>query len=309
MTIFPDDTIKSALKALLKDAGFKPSSRLGQNFLIDKNLLLWIVREAELSRDDLVLEIGAGPGILTRFMAPEAGKVVAVELQKNLFEIARRWLAEFSNVILLNCDALDGHHLLNREIEETIEREAKGMNLKVVSNLPYSIATTVIAALLTGDLPVTRMLLTVQKEVAERLTARVGTKPYGSISVLVQATAHVRILRKIPPDVFWPKPKVYSSVIEILPDSTRKAEIDDLKFLERVTKGLFSRRRKTAQNAMRSLMRSVGLEERLADKLMVRCGIDPSARCETITPEQFVTLSNILRGKIGIPDGKSKGEK
>jgi len=304
MTLFPDDTVKSSLTALFADAGFRPSRRRGQNFLIDTNMLLWIVREAALEKSDLVLEIGCGPGTLTRFLAEAAGHVIAVELDKNLFRIASTWIAGIQNVELLNCDALDGHHRLNPQIQkQTFDRLASPdlRRLKVVSNLPYSIATTTIAALLTGPLPIHSMLLTVQKEVAERLTAPVGAKQYGALSVLVRVTSTVRSLRRLPPDVFWPRPKVHSATIEIKPDASRRDEVADLRFLERLTKGMFSHRRKTTANALRSWLRDAGLD---CDhfELMDTCGIRADDRCELITPEQFVKLSNLLleRGKDAV---------
>ncbi|MGB2976517.1 MAG: 16S rRNA (adenine(1518)-N(6)/adenine(1519)-N(6))-dimethyltransferase RsmA, partial [Phycisphaerae bacterium] len=235
---------QTEIRALLADAGLRPHRRLGQHFLVDGNLMRLLVAEADLQPADTVLEIGTGIGNLTELLVEQAGWVVAVELDPNLADIARQRLAGARNLDLLRTDALkDKHTLSPAMVERALERQAAlGGPLKLVANLPYAAATPLVAdLLLAGPIP-ERLVFTVQKEVADRLAADPATRDYGPVGVLVQALAEVQVLRRLAPSVFWPRPRVSSAMVRLMPSAERRGRLKDLRIFRRVLEGLFGHR-------------------------------------------------------------------
>src|SRR6185295_11188486 len=194
-----------------KNVGIQPNNRHGQNFLIDLNLQRLIVDSANLDARDVVLEVGTGTGSLTALIAERAAAVVSVELDPQLHQLASEELYGFQNVTLLKQDALKNKNNFDPRVLEALHQrldEHRHSRLKLVANLPYSIATPVVSNLLASSRPPASMTVTIQKEVADRLTARPSTKDYGALSIWIQCQCRAQVLRTLPPSVFWPRPKV-----------------------------------------------------------------------------------------------------
>lgn len=251
-------------------------SRLGQNFLYDRSILERIVSSAGLTGNDTVVEIGPGPGTLTRVLAGKAGKVLAVELDERLYEKLKAELAGYMNVELIHGDALK------------FPFEEIG-HFKVVSNIPYYITTPVIFRLLDARKSLSTMTLTVQREVAERIIAPPGGKDYGVLSIMVQYLAKPELKFIIPREAFRPVPKVDSALLHMNIRSKPSVEVRDEKTFFRVVKTSFSQRRKTLSNSLRSF--GEGIREKIAAS-----GIDPGRRPETLSIEEFAKLADFLTG-------------
>ncbi len=297
----------SELKALLESAGVRPSKRLGQNFLMDPNLMRLIADSAELGSKDLVLEVGSATGRLTQILAERAGVVRGVEIDRRLAEIARSRLAGASNAQIFDCDILEGKHRLNARIVKEVERllrEGNGMRLKVVSNLPYCISSPLMCCLLLSELPVELMVLTLQREVAERVTAKPGTKSYGTVSVLAQVLSEVKLVRAISAGAFWPRPKVGSAIVKFLVKPGAKQKVGNVERLVEVLSAVFGLRRKSLRNALRRLVGAKKVSEAAA--LLAKAGIDPEGRGESLSPEEIVTMAKVLgeefAGRKGRPE-------
>lgn len=286
----------SYLKSLLDARGLRPKSKLGQNFLIDLNLLDVIARTAELDREDLVLEIGAGAGSLTTRLAEHAGAVVSVELDPPIYELAQEAIAPYSNVRLLHLDALRNKNELNPEMLTAIgdqQRKFGCQRIKLVANLPYAVATPVIANLLIGNLAIDRMVVTVQWEIAERLMAQPGTSDYGALAVLVQSLADVSLIRKLPPAVFWPRPLVDSAIVRIVPNPEKRNHVID--FVGEVSKfriflrDLYTHRRKNLRGALVGWP-SGRRDKAEVDRLLQDLEISASSRAEDLDIESHLRL-------------------
>ncbi len=248
-------TSRIPIAALFAERGIRPSRRLGQNFMVDANMLDFLVRCACLKTDDIVLEVGAGTGFLTERVAEAAGHVVSVEIDERLCSIVNERLGDRANLTLLNRDALERGGW-DRVVAGTVTRALEGKPgaaLKMVANLPYCIATGAVTAALTGTLEFSGCWFTCQREVAERLTAAPGTSEYGYIAVIVALLTEVRILRRLPPTVFWPRPKVESAVVEMIPANRKALEGIDISRIESIASALFTNRRKQTGAAMRAL--------------------------------------------------------
>jgi len=286
---------KTEIRDLLADAGLRPDTSRGQHFLIDGNLMRLLVSAADLGSDDTVLEVGAGVGNLTGLLAAEAGRVVAVEVDSNLAEVARGRLADAGNITFLVADALaDKHHVAPAVLEAVRRgRDALGGPLKLVANLPYQAATPLVVDLVLDPSPPERLVFTVQEEVAERLAAAPGTRAYGPVSVLVQAAAEVDILRSLPPTVFWPRPKVRSAMVTVKPSRRLRSRAADLAVLQRVVAGLFAHRRKRAARSLALAGPAGGTAETWVTRLEA-AGLDPAARGEAYDVEGIIRLANRL---------------
>src|SRR5947209_14982301 len=220
----------SYVKSLLDARGLRPKNKLGQNFLIDLNLLDLIVRTAELDRRDLVLEVGTGTGGLTTRLAEPAGAVLSVELDLAIHELARELVGPRPNVRLMRADALRTKNDLNPDVLAALAEMKQAHHcerVKLVANLPYAVATPVVSNLLLSDVGIERMVVTVQWEIAERLMARPGTADYGALAVLVQSLADVELIRKLAPAVFWPRPQVESAVVRVRPSAAKRAHVTE----------------------------------------------------------------------------------
>ncbi len=282
------------VQELLAARGIRPSKSLGQCFLIDLNLLGLLVQHAELDGTELVLEVGTGTGSLSELLADGARVLVTVEIDPRLYDLARRdVLATRANVLVLCTDALQGKHRIHPLLTAAVDvcyRRYDCSTRKLVANLPYSIATPFILNLLYAEAERwQRFVVTVQRELAEKMAAGPSDPDYGAVSVLVQAVAQVRILRRLSRSVFWPKPDVQSAMLLIEPAQERYGRIADREAFRRFVHRLWAGRRKQLATACRELLGIHDAAERLK-----AIGFDPQQRVERLAVVQFVEL--FLRG-------------
>ncbi len=286
---------KTELRLLFEEADLRPDRRLGQHFLVDGNLLRMLVREAAVGPTDTVLEVGAAIGNLTELLTERAGWVVAVEIDPALAFIAKERLAAAGNLDYVVSDILAGKHHVSGSIMDIVRARQKRLDghFKVVANLPYGAATPLVAELVMKDPSPERLVFTVQEEVADRLIARPGTREYGPVGVLVQALADVEIIRRLGPSVFWPQPKVYSTMLCVRPMLSFRRRIADLAVFRRTIEGLFAHRRKRAARSL-ALSDELGRSAEQWAARLVAAGLDPEARGETYPVEEIIHLSNGL---------------
>ena len=305
---------KSMLKVLFEERGIRIKKQWGQNFLIDQNLLQFIVKTAELSRNDVVLEIGAGTGSLTRLLAQKAGHVFAVEVDRKLFEILEETLKDFNNVTLINRDILKSKHHIQPEIVEAISDHVSTANsstgdsyVKVIANLPYYISTPIIIDLLQEILPIRTMILMLQRDTTDRIMAHPGTKDYGVLSIMTRLFAEVKVLKKLSPQVFWPVPLVDSAIVKMKVNRhTYVDTIRDYRGFQDVVRSIYSSRRKTISNSLLSLCSSHGIkknETRQDLMTILECvGIRPESRGEELEIEKLIELSNEVSDYVSLQE-------
>ncbi|MCS7047005.1 MAG: 16S rRNA (adenine(1518)-N(6)/adenine(1519)-N(6))-dimethyltransferase RsmA [Gemmataceae bacterium] len=275
---------RSFLRDLIQARGLKPKTKLGQNFLVDLNLLDFILRHADLTPDDLVIEVGTGTGSLTAKLADAAGAVLSVEIDPAFHALAQQTIGRRTNTVLMRADALKSKNQLNPEVLAQLQKlrdRLEPKQIKLVSNLPYAVATPVICNFLLGEIPLERMVVTVQWEIAAKLAAWPGTADYGALTVLVQSLADVEIRRRLPPTVFWPRPKVDSAIVRIWPRPERKAQLSDARLFREFLRDLYAHRRKNLRSAL------CALPGRRRDKtavaaLLASLGLDGNVRAETL---------------------------
>jgi 16S rRNA (adenine1518-N6/adenine1519-N6)-dimethyltransferase len=295
---------KTFLLERFREMGIRPATRHGQNFLIDLNLQRVIVDAAELTADDVVLEVGTGTGALTAMMAALAAAVVTVEIDAHLFELASEQLIDLANVTMLRLDALRNKNTLDSRVMDAVgERlaEAPGRRFKLVANLPYNIATPVLSNLLLARHVPHSMTATIQKELADRIAAAPSTKDYSALSVWIQSQCAVEIVRVLPPSVFWPAPKVSSAIIRLTVDRERRAAIRDLQYFHQITKALFLHRRKFLRANMLAAMK-LHLEKEQVDGIIDEMGFAPDTRTEQLDVATLIALADRLR--TAAPDWK-----
>ncbi|WP_428939882.1 16S rRNA (adenine(1518)-N(6)/adenine(1519)-N(6))-dimethyltransferase RsmA [Fontivita pretiosa] len=272
---------KSQIQKYLEQAGTGPRQRFGQNFMIDQNLVRLIAQSAQLTPDDVVIEVGPGTGTLTEELLSRAGRVIAVEIDRDLAKLLLERFGAQPKFKLIEGDVLEGKYALNRELEAMVRaavHEAKPV--KLVANLPYNIASPLIIELLIAG--VGMLVFTVQKEVAERLRAGAGEQAYGPLSVIAQLLAEIELLRTLPPQVFWPAPKVDSALVRMIrQDRLGSCAADFSRFVHRV----FAYRRKTLRRAMAQ----AGYDP----MILQVAGVDPQLRPENLTPQQFLALFQV----------------
>ena len=294
----PPRQTASYLSKRLMAAGLRPVSHFGQNFLIDLNLIDLIARSAELRPSDVVLEIGTGVGSLTTRLSDNAGAVLTVEIDHNLHQLASEELGGRPNVKLLQCDALKNKNTLRPEIMENIrdamERIGDGARFMLVANLPYNVATPIISNLLHELPPPDRMVVTIQKELAERMCATPRTKDYSALSVWVQSLCKPQIVRVLPPKAFWPRPKVESAILrlDLVPEWREK--FADLKHYHETIRSFFFHRRKFLRSVVISAMKG-RLDKPAVDKVLQSQGHGETARAEELTVLQLQDLAEALR--------------
>jgi 16S rRNA (adenine1518-N6/adenine1519-N6)-dimethyltransferase len=271
-----------SVKSELRKRALHPKKGLGQNFLIDNSIAEKITEIAEVDKDDSVIEIGAGLGVLTSILSDRAREVFAIELDRDIFDILKKNLSNKSNVYLFNEDAL----LFNY-------RDLVPHKMKVVANLPYSIATEIIFKLLGNKELFSLMVLMIQKEVALRFTAKPNSKEYGTISILSQLQSDMEIAMTVSNKSFYPPPKVSSAILKIKPLSETRIPIKDYEWFSKVVRGSFFNRRKMIKN---SLFQSklIDLSSSEISKILLSTGIDPKRRGESLTIEEFANLSTHL---------------
>jgi len=297
MTEQTERQTRTYLMKLFEKHGIHPRWKLGQNFLIDLNLIDFVVREAELTCEDVVLEVGPGTGSMTTGLAAQAGQVISVELDPNMFKLATAAVSRFQNVTLLNQDALrNKNHLADnilQLIEDALAVDA-GRRLKLVANLPYSVATPVISNLLATEFPLAMLVVTIQYELGLRMQALPGSPDYGALSVWLQAQCNVELLRKLSPSVFWPRPKVDSAVVKITPDAIARSRIQDRIFFHDYIRRVFLHRRKLLRGVL-SAMYSDHLPRTGIDAVMDQQQLGNSSRAEELMPDQHVILASALQ--------------
>jgi 16S rRNA (adenine1518-N6/adenine1519-N6)-dimethyltransferase len=288
----------SYIRQLFEAHGLEAKSKLGQNFLVDLNLLDLIVRTAELDRSDAVLEVGTGTGSLTARLAEHAGAVVTVEVDRTLQPIAKQVVGERANVRFVFGDALAGKNELNPDMLAAWDEAAKGAGCarrKLVANLPYVIATPLVTNLLIARGDIERMVVMVQWEIAERMRAAIGTKDYNALSVLVQSLADVEVVRKVAPSNFHPRPKVDSAIVMIRPNAEKRAKVGDVAKFRAFLRDLYVHRRKNLRQAL------VGWPQGRKDKAdvdakLAELGLDGTLRSETLDVEQHLHLCAAFGG-------------
>jgi 16S rRNA (adenine1518-N6/adenine1519-N6)-dimethyltransferase len=280
-----------------EEAGIRPQSRHGQNFLIDLNLLDVLLDAAALTANDVVLEVGTGLGSLTARMAELAAAIVTVEIDPRMSQLAAEELVDFGNVTMLLQDALKNKNHIEPVVLEAVRKkvaEAPGRQFKLVANLPYNVATPLLSNLLLADPPPVSMTATIQKELAERITAAPGTKDYSALSIWMQAMCDVHIVRTLPPQVFWPRPKVHSAIVQIVPSSEKRGRIVDPAQFHQFVRSLFLHRRKFLRGVLIGVLEAE-FDKRAVDDLLAAFSFPTDVRAEQLDVETLVALSNAIQ--------------
>ena len=275
----PQETIRILQK---HDIHFQ--KKFGQNFLIDTHVIEKIVEAAGVEEDDFVLEIGPGIGTMTQYLCERAGRVLAVEIDKNLIPVLKETLAMYENVEIIQGD------ILKQDIAEISREYNDGRPIKVVANLPYYITTPIIMGLFESCVPLASVTVMVQKEVAARMKAEPGTKEYGALSLAVQYYAEPYLAARVPQNCFIPRPKVGSAVIRLVARKTRPVSVKDEALLFRLIRAAFNQRRKTLQNALANGGLSFSKEE--TGRVIEEAGLPLNVRGETLGLTEFAALAD-----------------
>lgn len=276
-------------KEILTKYGFSFKKSLGQNFLIDPNILRNITEYAGLSEKTAAIEIGPGIGALTEHLARTSGKVVAFEIDQRLIPILDDTLSPYDNVKIINEDILEA------DVEAIINRELEGFDdIMVVANLPYYVTTPIILKLLMERLPIRGICVMLQKEVGDRISAQPGTKAYGSLSIAIQYYTEAEMVMTVPKTVFMPQPNVDSAVIRLTKREKPPVEVISEDFLFTVTRRSFAQRRKTILNNLTSQLPQGKEKKELILEALSQAGVEPTRRGETLTIQEFGRLSDEL---------------
>jgi len=286
---------KKQIRRLLESQSVSPDKRLGQNFLIDLNLMELLVKTARIAPEDTVLEVGCGTGSLTQELAKTAALIIGVEIDEKLYKITESQTADFENVILIRDDILARKSELSGKVLSTLEsaKQERGGKLLLVANLPYQVGCPLISNLVTGAVRVDKMFVTVQKEVAYRLTADMGDEHYGILSILLTATGQAKIERILRPDVFWPAPDVDSAFVTYEKNSEKVGQIRDMDLLKELVSTIINHRRKMVKSCLKYVtgrLQNVGDWEKLLEKVR----IDQRKRPQQLSPEDYVNLANAV---------------
>ena len=276
----PQNTIE-----VLQKYRFNFQKKFGQNFLIDTHVLDKIIDASGVTEDDFVLEIGPGIGTMTQYLCERAREVVAVEIDKNLIPILSDTLKTYSNVTVINED------ILKLDICKLAEEKNQGKPIKVVANLPYYITTPIIMGLFESHVPIDSITIMVQKEVAERMQEKPGSKEYGALSLAVQYYAKPEIVANVPPNCFMPRPNVGSAVIRLTRHEKPPVEVEDEKLMFRIIRASFNQRRKTLANGLNNSP-EIHLPKEVIQESIVSLGVPENIRGEALSLEQFAELSN-----------------
>ena len=278
----PKNTIE-----ILQKYNFTFQKKFGQNFLIDTRVLERIIAQAEITKDDMVLEIGPGIGTMTQYLCENAREVVAVEIDNSLIPILEDTLSEYNNVTVINDD------ILKVDINKLVEEHNAGKPIKVVANLPYYITTPIIMGLFEKKVNVDSITVMVQKEVADRMKSGPGSKDYGALSLAVQYYSKPEIVANVPPNCFMPRPNVSSAVIRLKLYDEMAVKVENEKLLFRLIRASFNQRRKTLVNGIKNSGELNYTKEQVVEAL-AKMGLNENIRGEALTLEQFGELSDIL---------------
>ena len=274
-----------ATKEVVQKHNFKFSKSLGQNFLIDTNVIDRILEGARVKEGDYVIEVGPGIGTLTKEMGRSAEKVVAIEIDKTLIPILEETLEDFPNIEVINQD------ILKVNVQELVKEKLNGGPVKLVANLPYYITTPIVMKFLEEDIPVTDIVVMVQKEVADRMNAKPNTKDYGALSVAVQYYCDTEIVAKAPRHMFMPQPNVDSTVIGLHVREEQIYHVDNEDIFFKTVKASFGQRRKTLLNSLGGLG---FLSKDQIKEALKEANVDEKRRGETLSIEEFASLSNAV---------------
>jgi len=315
---------RSYLMKKFEAMGIRPQSRLGQNFLIDLNLLRLLHESGNITENDVILEVGTGTGSLTAPMADKAAVVITVEVDPIMQNLAKQELFGRENVRFLKIDILKNKNKLRDEVLETIREElakpgidsvdvagdgvsgdgvagdsvaGRTRQFKLVANLPYNVATPLISNLLLTDMPPSLMCVTIQKELADRIVAKPRSKDWGALSLWIQSQCHAEIVRIMPPTVFWPRPKVDSAIIRLTLDEKRRKKIPDLKFFNEFCRAMFFHRRKFLRAELCSAFKYTIPKERI-DGIMDDMQFDTTTRAETLPLKTMLRLAELCRREL-----------
>lgn len=279
----------SRTRELLQKHGFSFKKSLGQNFLTELNILKKIVAAAQITKETNVIEIGPGIGALTEQLGKKAHQVLAYEIDERLLPILTDSLSEYQNITIIHEDILAAD--VEQDVEQTFTEK---WPLKVVANLPYYITTPIMMKLIESRLPIDEMVVMMQKEVAERISAQPGSKAYGSLSIAAQFYMEAAIAFIVPKTAFVPQPNVDSAILKLTKREQPIVTVKDEERFFRLVKGAFQQRRKTLWN---NLLATYGKQEEIVEKLKIALAsveIDPKRRAETLSIEEFAALSNRL---------------
>lgn len=278
----PQQTIQ-----VIQKHNFAFQKKFGQNFLIDGHVLDKIIAAANITKDDMVLEIGPGIGTMTQYLSQAAREVIAVEIDNNLIPILQETLDGYNNVTIINDD------ILKVDLNQLVADRNEGKPVKVVANLPYYITTPIIMGLFEKNVPIENITVMVQKEVADRMQVGPGSKDYGALSLAVQYYAEPYIVANVPPNCFIPRPKVGSAVIRLTRYEKPPVEVKDPAFMFRLIRASFNQRRKTLQNGLYNAADLTLSKEQIVAALR-EMGLSETVRGETLTLEEFARLSDLL---------------
>jgi 16S rRNA (adenine1518-N6/adenine1519-N6)-dimethyltransferase len=296
----PPGSNRQTLSFLLKrleETGIRPRGKYGQNFLIDLNLLQVLFEAAAVTGDDVVLEVGTGTGSLTALLARRAAAVVTVEIDPAMFQLASEELHRCDNVVMLQIDALKNKNHLNSAVLDAVAAQlamAPGRRFKLVANLPYNIATPILSNLLREEMPPQSMTVTIQKELAERITALPGSKDYSALSIWIQSQCRVEILRVLPPSVFWPRPKVSSAFLQITLDESMRRRIPDRAFFQDFVRAMFLHRRKFLRSELLTVVKG-RLDKPEVDAILAGLNLDGTVRAESLDVDAMLALCEAVR--------------
>ncbi|MFV0341799.1 MAG: 16S rRNA (adenine(1518)-N(6)/adenine(1519)-N(6))-dimethyltransferase RsmA [Anaerocolumna sp.] len=282
----PKETVE-----ILNKYHFIFQKKYGQNFLIDTHVLDKIIKAADITKDDMVLEIGPGIGTLTQYLCEAAREVVAVEIDKNLLPILDDTLSAYDNVTVINED------VLKFDINQLVKERNQNRPIKIVANLPYYITTPIIMGLFGAHVPMENITVMVQKEVADRMQSGPGSKDYGALSLAVQYYAKPYIAANVPPNCFMPRPNVGSAVIRLSLHEEKPVVLKDEKLMFKIIRASFNQRRKTLVNGLNNNT-EIHLPKEVIAQAIEELGVSPTIRGEALTLENFAKLSNIIYDKI-----------
>jgi len=299
---------RSYLMKKFEAMGLRPQTRLGQNFLIDLNLLRLLHESGNITSNDVILEVGTGTGSLTAPMADKAAVVITVEVDPVMQNLAKQELFGRKNIRFIKTDILKNKNRLRDEVLdvvreelalpcEDIENQPSPRQFKLVANLPYNIATPLISNLLLTDIPPSLMCVTIQKELADRIVAKPRSKDWGALSLWIQAQCRAEIVRIMPPNVFWPRPKVDSAIIRLTLEEKRRSKIPDLKFFNEFCRAMFFHRRKFLRAELCSAFKQTISKERI-DEIMNEMQFDSTTRAETLPLKTMQRLCDLCRREL-----------
>ncbi len=279
----PQETI-----AVLNKYKFVFQKKFGQNFLIDTHVLDKIIRAAQITKDDFVLEIGPGIGTMTQYLCEHAREVAAVEIDHALIPVLQDTLSAYDNVEVIHED------ILKVDINRLVQEKNQGQAIKVVANLPYYITTPIIMGLFESHVPIESITIMVQKEVADRMKTGPGSKDYGALSLAVQYYAKPEIVANVPPNCFMPRPNVGSAVIRLTRHPQPPVEVEDEALMFRIIRAAFNQRRKTLVNGLKNGLQPP-VEKEVLESVIRKLGKPLTIRGEALTLEEFARLSNLLK--------------